>query len=123
LQPGRLRPLMQAGLAAAATMPALLKLVMTSHIIVDGKELKLNRFITELTGNVIDAIARSLKFGEGNNIQFVLEGEKLTMFVDGKEVSLNLGHASQIVGDVLRGLLKHLYGAEGSRVVTFICEK
>ena len=96
---------------------------MNSHIIVDGKELKLNRFITELTANVIDAVARSLKFSDGNLIQFRLRGEELQMFVDAKEISLNLGHASQIAGDVLKGLLKNLYGAENANEIDFICER
>ena len=104
-------------------MNSLLQTIMNSHIIVDGKELKLNRFITDLTANVVDAVARSLKFTEGNQIQFRLRGEELQMFVDGKEIALNLGHASQIVSDVLRGLLKNLYGAENAKEIDFICQR
>jgi hypothetical protein len=96
---------------------------MNSRIIVDGKELKLNRFITDLTANVVDAIARSLKFSEGNSIQFRLRDEELQMFVDGKEIALNLGHASHIVSDVLNGLLKNLYGAEKAKEIDFVCER
>ena len=96
---------------------------MKSRIIVDGKELKLNRFITDLTANVVDAIACSLKFSEGNTIQFRLRGEELQMFVDSKEIALNLGHASQIVGDVLKGFLKNLYGAENAKEIDFVCER
>jgi hypothetical protein len=96
---------------------------MKSTIIVDGKELKLNRFITELTGNLVDAIARSLKHAEGQNIQLILSGENLQMYVDQQEVPLDLGHASQIVGGVLRGLLQSLYGAENAKEIQFSCER
>ncbi len=96
---------------------------MNSHIIVDGKELKLNRFITDLTANVVDAVARSLKFTDGNQIQFRLRGEELQMFVDAKEIALNLGHGSQIVGDVLKGLLKNLYGSENAKEIDFVCQR
>jgi hypothetical protein len=96
---------------------------MNSHIIVDGKELKLNRFITDLTANVVDSIARSLKYSEGNNVQFRMRGEELQMFVDGKEIALNVGHASHIVGDVLKGLLKNLFGAENAKEIDLVCER
>jgi hypothetical protein len=96
---------------------------MNSRIIVDGKELKLNRFITDLSANVVDAIARSLKYSEGNNVQFRMRDEQLQMFIDGKEIALNLGHASHIIGDVLKGLLKNLFGAENAKEIDFICER
>jgi hypothetical protein len=96
---------------------------MNSRIIVDGKELKLNRFITDLTANVVDAIARSLKYSKGNSVQFRLRGDDLQMFVDGKEIALNLGHASHIIGDLLKGLLKNLYGAEVAKEIDFVCER
>jgi hypothetical protein len=98
-------------------------IVTNSNIIVDGKSLKLNRFITELTGNIIEGIAKSLKFTDGKQIQFRLQGEELSMQVDGKEVPLNIGHAGQMVRDVLAGLLKNLYGAENAREVVFVCER
>ena len=96
---------------------------MNSHIIVDGKPLKLNRFVTELNGNIVDAIARSLKFTDGKQIQFRLSLEDIAMHIDDQEVSLDLGHASQMVRDVLKGLLKNLYGAENATEVLFICER
>ncbi|MCI0416392.1 hypothetical protein L0222_26760 [bacterium] len=96
---------------------------MNSRIIVDGKELKLNRFIADLTANVVDAIARSLKYSDGNKIHFRLRNEELQMFVDDSEIALNLGHASKIVGDVLKGLLKNLYGAEDAKEIDFVCER
>jgi hypothetical protein len=96
---------------------------MNSRIIVDGKELKLNRFITDLTANVVDAIARSLKYSEGNSVQLRLRGEELQMFADGKEIALNLGHASHIISDVLKGLLKNLFGAENAKEIDFVCER
>ena len=96
---------------------------MNSRIIVDGKELKLNRFITDLSANVVDGIARSLKYSDGNDIRFRLRGEELQMFVDGREIPLNLGHASHIVGDVLKGLLKNLFGAENAKEIDFVCER
>jgi hypothetical protein len=96
---------------------------MNSHIIVDGKPLKLNRFVTELNGNIVDAIARSLKFTEGKQIQFRLSLGDIAMRIDDQEVSLDLGHASQMVREVLTGLLKNLYGAENATEVLFICER
>lgn len=96
---------------------------MNSRIIVDGKDLKLNRFIGELSGSIIEGIARSLKFTDGNVVQFRLKGEDLAMHVDGKQVSLDFGSASQIVRDVLKGLLKNLHGAGEAEEVLFICER
>ena len=96
---------------------------MNTRVVVDGKELKLNRFIQDLTGNLIDGIARSLKSPDGSKMEFRMRGEELAMFVDDKEVSLNLGHASRIIGDVLKGLLKNLYGAENASEASFICER
>ncbi|MGH9857940.1 MAG: hypothetical protein ACRD4B_08860 [Acidobacteriota bacterium] len=96
---------------------------MNSHIIVDGKPLKLNRFVTELNGNLLDAVARSLKFTDGKQIRFRLSQGEIAMHIDDKQVSLDLGHASQIVRDVLTGLLKNLYGAENATEVLFICER
>jgi hypothetical protein len=96
---------------------------MNSHIIVDGKALKLNRFVTELNGNILDAIARSLKYTDGKQIRFRLSQGDIAMQVDDQEVSLALGHASQMVRDVLTGLLKNLYGAENATEVLFICER
>jgi hypothetical protein len=96
---------------------------MKARIVVDERELKLNRFITDLTSNIIEAIARSLKFTEGNVILFRLQQEDLAMYVDGKEVSLQLGNASHIIGDLFRGLLRNLHGAENAKEVQFICER
>ena len=96
---------------------------MNSRIIVDGKQLKLNRFIVELTGNILNAIAGSLKYTEGQLIEFRMMPDDLKMYVDAKEVPLNIGSASQIVRDVLTGLLKNLYGAENAKEVLLICER
>ena len=96
---------------------------MNSRIVVDGKELKLNRFITELTGNVLEALARSLKFAGGKRIEFRLSGEDVAMFVDENEVPLNYGSASRIVRDVLKGLTGNLYGTESAKEVRMIYEQ
>ena len=96
---------------------------MNSLIIVDGKALKLNRFVTELSANIMDAIAKSLKFTEGKEIRFRLSGEEIAMHLDGKEVSLDLGHASHIIRDLLAGLLRNLHGSENAKEVFFICER
>ena len=90
---------------------------------VDGKALKLNRFVTELTGNIMEAIAKSLKFTDGKEIRFRLSGEEIAMHVDGKEVSLDLGHASHIIRDLFAGLLKNLHGTENAKEVLLICER
>jgi hypothetical protein len=96
---------------------------MKSIIQVDGKELKLNRFIEELSANLIDALARSLKFSDGRQIEFRLRGEEVNMFVDDREVSLNLGQARQIVGSVLNGFLRNLYGTENAQEIRLRCER
>lgn len=95
---------------------------MQGSVIVDGKKLFLNPFMTLLVGNVVHAIARSLKSPEGRRIEFTLRGDELTMRVDEQPVLLNLGHAQQIVGNVLKGLQSSLKGAEDGREFTFVSE-
>jgi hypothetical protein len=96
---------------------------MKSNVFVDGKELKLNPFIQELNGNLIDAIAKSLKFSEGKKVEFTMKENQLKMFVDSKEIPLDLGHASQIVGSVLKGFLSNLHGTENVQEVRLVCER
>ncbi len=96
---------------------------MNSSIVVDGKTLELNRFIRELNGNLVNAIARSLKASEGKRVRLVLNGDTLSMFVDENQVPLDLGRAAEIVGGVLKGLLSNLKGAENAVEVSFECER
>jgi len=96
---------------------------MKSIIRVDGKELKLNRFIEELSANLVDAMARSLKFSDGRRIEFRLRGDEVNMFVDDREVSLDLGQARRIVGSVLRGFLLNLHGTETATEIHLSCER
>ena len=96
---------------------------MTATIFVDGKKLFLNPFMATLTGNIIDAAAQSLKAPQGLQIRFVMNGAQVNLFVDGSEVSLDLGHAQQIVGNLLSGLLRSLKGTETAKQFEFICEK
>jgi len=96
---------------------------MKSSILVDGKELKLNHFIQELTANLIDGIAKSLKFSEGKRIEFVLKHNEIEMFVEAQQIPLDFGHASQIVGAVLKGFLSNLHGIESASEVRMVCER
>jgi hypothetical protein len=96
---------------------------MTAKVVVDGKALFLNPFITILVGNVIDGVLRSLKAPEGSNIEFLLRKDDLQLFVDQAEVPLDLGHARQIVGNILKGLLSSLKGAENGEEFRFLCER
>ena len=96
---------------------------MTSKIIADGKTLKLNPFITELTANIVDAVARSLKLTEGNTIQFRLKADEITLLVDENEVPLQFGSAARIVRDILKGLAKNLFGAENANEILLICDR
>jgi len=95
---------------------------MTCTVLVDGKKLMLNPFMTTLTGNIIDAVARSLKSPEGKRFEFQLEHEQLRFFVDGTEVPLNLGHGQQIIGSILKGLVQSMHGAESGKLFQFIYE-
>jgi hypothetical protein len=96
---------------------------MKSNILVDGKELKLNHFIQDLSANLIDGIAKSLKFSEGKRIEFVLKNDEVKMSVDAQEIPLDLGHASQIVRAVLKGFLSNLHGIEDTSEVRMVCER
>lgn len=93
---------------------------MESSVIVDGKKLFLNPFMSTLIANILEAIVRSLKTPGGDHIEFVLHDEDLQLTIDGKEVPLNLGHAQQIVGNLLRGIAESLKGAEEAKEVRFI---
>ena len=95
---------------------------MPASVFVDGKKLSLNPFMTSLTANIIQAIARSLKTPEGNRIEFTLESDNLSLAVDGQEVPLTAGSARQIVGNLFRGLLQSLHGAEAGKEFRFIYE-
>jgi len=95
---------------------------MSVSILVDGRKLSLNPFMSTLTGNVVSAIARSLKAPDGKKIDFLMRGEELQLFVDDQEIPLSLGQARRIVGNVLRGLLSSLHGAETGAEFQFLCE-
>jgi hypothetical protein len=96
---------------------------MKSIIKVDGKELKLNRFIEDLGANLIDALARSLKFSDGQWIEFRLRGESVQMFVDSREIPLDLGQARRIVQSVLHGFLNCLHGTTNATEISLLCER
>ena len=95
---------------------------MSVSVIVDGIKLTLNPFMSTLTGNVVSAIAGSLKTQEGKKFEFVMRGEELQLFVDDQEIPLSLGQARRIVGNVFRGLLSSLHGAETGTEFRFIFE-
>jgi hypothetical protein len=96
---------------------------MNASISVDGKPLKLNPFMSNLTGNIILSLSKSLKAPEGKRIEFLLEKEDLNMLVDAQDVPLDLGHAKHILGNILNGLLKSLHGADAGQKFRFICEQ
>jgi hypothetical protein len=96
---------------------------MITTVVVDEKPLKLNPFMSNLTGNIILCLAKSLKAAEGMQIEFRMQEDDLQLFVDSNEVPLDLGNAKQIVGNILRGLLKSLHGAETGQKFRFTCEQ
>jgi hypothetical protein len=91
-------------------------------IFVDDQKLFLNPFMTTLAGNVLLAIARSLKAPDGKQHEFLLNGDELQLQVDGQPVDLNLGRAKRIIGNLLRGLLVSLHGTETGKEFRFICQ-
>ncbi len=95
---------------------------MTALVSVDDKALKLNPFMSNLTANIILCLAKSLKAPDGKHIEFLLQENDLHLFVDAQEVSLDLGHAKKIVGNILKGLLKSMHGAESGQTFRFVCE-
>ena len=96
---------------------------MNVSIFVDDKPVKLNPFMSNLTGNIILALAKSLKAADGKRIEFLLEENDLRLFVDSQEVPLDLGHAKQIGGNILKGLLKSIHGAESGQRFRFSAEQ
>jgi hypothetical protein len=96
---------------------------MKTVIHVDGKDLKLNRFIDELGANLIDALARSLKHSDGRQIEFRFRGEEVQMFVDNREIPLDLGQARKIVSSVLNGFLQCLHGTDQAKEISMLCER
>ncbi len=95
---------------------------MSVSILVDDQKLFLNPFMTTLAGNVLLAIAQSLKAPEGKRLEFLLNGDELQLQVDAQMVDLNLGRAKKIIGNLLRGLLVSLHGAETGKEFRFIYE-
>ena len=92
-------------------------------ILVDGKKLFLNPFMTNLSVNLIDAIARSLKAENGRSIEIQYNHDSLQMTVDGAPLSLSSGSAQKIIGGVFRGLIESLHGAEHGKEFTFKYER
>ena len=96
---------------------------MNASVFVDGKKVPLNPFMTSLTANVIQAVAKSLKASNGKRIEFTLQNEDLKLDVDGQNVPLDLGNAKRIVGNILSGLVKSLHGAESGQRFQFVVEE
>ena len=95
---------------------------MTVTIFVDGQKLFLNPFITGFTANLLVAIAKSLHPQEASKIELRMKGEELELQLDGGIIAVNAGRAQKIVGNVLRGLLSSLHGAESGSEFLFIYE-
>lgn len=83
----------------------------------------MNPFMTSLTANVIQAVAKSLKASDGKRIEFSLQDDDLKLDVDGQNVPLDLGNAKRIVGNIFLGLIKSLHGAEVGQRFQFVCEE
>jgi hypothetical protein len=96
---------------------------MDTSVLVEGKKLFLNPFMSSLIANIIQAVVQSLKTPDGNRIEFILIGEDLRLNIDDQDVPLNLGHAKQIVGNVLRGIASSLKGAEHGKEIRFLTTK
>lgn len=96
---------------------------MNTSVFVDGKKLSLNPFMTSLSANVLQGVAKSLKASDGKRIEFTLQNEDLILNVDGKDVPLDLGNAKRIVGNILLGLAKSLHGAESGQRFQFVVEE
>jgi hypothetical protein len=90
---------------------------------VDRRQLMLNPFMTVLTGNLVESMARSLKAPAGKKIEFRLNGDDVGLQVDDQEISMDQGSARKIIGSVFRGLISSLHGAEGGKEFRFLCEK
>ena len=96
---------------------------MNASVFVDEKKLPLNPFMKSLITNVIQGIAKSLKASTGKRIEFTLQNDDLKLDVDGQDVPLDLGNAKRIVGNILSGLVKNLYGAESGEKFQFVVEE
>ena len=92
-------------------------------VTVDKRQLLLNPFMTVLTGNLVEAMSRSLKAPTGKKIEFRIHSELVSLHVDDQDVPMNQGSAQKIIGRVFRGLIENLHGAEGGSEFRFLCEK
>jgi hypothetical protein len=95
---------------------------MKLSVFVDGKKLFLNPFMTNLTGNLLEAICRSLKADRASRLEVYYDSQTLRISADGEEVPIGVGSARKIVGRILRGLTESLHGAEQGKEFTFIYE-
>lgn len=92
-------------------------------VTVDKRQLLLNPFMTVLTGNLVEAMSRSLKAPAGKKLEFRIKGQDVMLQVDDVDVPMDQGNAKKIIGGVFRGLIGSLHGAEGGNDFRFICEK
>ena len=92
-------------------------------VTVDQRQLLLNPFMTVLTGNLVEAMSRSLKAPAGKKVEFRIRGEEVELQVDDANVPMDQGSAKRIIGGVFRGLIASLHGAEGGADFRFLCEK
>jgi hypothetical protein len=96
---------------------------MTVTILVDGQKLFLNPFITSFTANLLVAIAKSMHPQEASKVELRMKDQELQLKLDGDDIPVNAGRAQKIVGNVLRGLLSSLHGAESGNEFVFSYEK
>ena len=82
-------------------------------------EAPVSPFIGRLLGNVCAGVAASLKTERPvKNLRYELEGDGVRIQINGAPVALDMsqGFAKTIVGDTIRGMIRHLKGidAEGT---------
>jgi hypothetical protein len=79
--------------------------------------------MTSLTANMLQAVAGALKCSDGRRIELDLQPGHIRLYVNQTEIALSHGHAQEIVGGLLRGLLSSLKGTEKGSHFQFIYEQ
>ena len=92
---------------------------MTVRLFSDGTESQVSPFVGRFTESVCRAVAASLRAPvPARSLEFVLERSKARFFVDGTEVSLELGgFAATLVHDTLSGMVRHLKGVDPNGMI------
>ncbi len=86
----------------------------------NNSEAWVSPFIGRFLANVCTAIAASLKAPRNvRKICYELEGEDVRIQINGDPIALNMsqGFARIIVGDTLRGMIRHLKGMNQDEII------